>query len=121
MSQLPAQQLKRTWWHSLVTKTQRAYLALRTPASMPISVIQLSDGLLIDLKTNRLVVQGDLNLHTTGTMRLSSDEHVILESGEGTDSRGETQGIWLNPVVDEHGNPYEVADEIDMEDGNGTS
>lgn len=93
---------------------QRAYLALKTPANTPINVIQLSDGLLLDLHSNRIVVSGDLNLHTTGTMRLSSDEHVIFESGGGLDERGEVQGIWLNPVVDENGSPIEVADEIEV-------
>jgi hypothetical protein len=115
MPQLPAQQLKTSWWQTLVNKTQRVFLALRTPANLPINVIQLSDGLLIDLQSNRLVVLGELSLHTTGTMRLTSDEHVIIASGCGTDERGEIQGVWLNPELDESGQPYEIPDEIEIE------
>jgi hypothetical protein len=117
MSQLPVQQSKPTWWREFTTKVQRAYLALRTPASLPVHVVQLPNGILLDLHSNTIVVSGELNIHSTGTMRLSSDEHVILNSGGGKDSRGETQGIWLNAVLDDDGLPVEIAGEIEVDHG----
>jgi hypothetical protein len=84
---------------------------------LPAQIVQMQDGILLDLRTNQIIVTGDLSFHSTGTMRLSSDQHVILESGRGKDVRNETQGIWLNPVLDDDGLPIEIAGEIEVDDG----
>ncbi len=98
-----------------MARTRKAYLAFKSPPTLPSTVIQLSNGVMLDLASNQVIVEGDFSLHSTGNIRLSSDEHVIVESGRGFDDRGEVQGIWLNPVYDDSGQPIEVADEIELE------
>lgn len=69
-------------------------------------VIQLENGLLVDIENKRLVIPTDFHIHTEGTLRLSSDKHILINSGDGFDPiLGTRWGIWLNSDVDNNGEP----------------
>lgn len=67
----------------------------------PSSVVSSSVGQMItyNSKTRRLEITGDFEIHATGNLYLSSDQNIILHSGN---SDGEyTHQIHLNPDLEE--------------------
>jgi hypothetical protein len=70
------------------------------------AVLKLDNGLLVDVTNRRIIIPSDFHLHTQGTLRISSDQHVLINSGEGYDLySGRRWGIWLNTEVDNNGEP----------------
>lgn len=69
-------------------------------------VLKLDNGLLVDIENKRIVIPTDFHIHTEGTLRISSDKHVVINSGDGYDPNiGTRWGIWLNSDVGNDGEP----------------
>lgn len=79
------------WISRLRTRLHWAIAAFRADPKSP--VISLGNGVLWDLSTNVVTVEGDFHLHTTGKMSFTSDSHIILSSGS---NLGGTGNILLN-------------------------
>ena len=61
---------------------------------------------MLDLTNRRIIIPGEFNFHATGNLTLSSDQHVIIKSGQTAEYRaGYVHGIWLNPIQDELNQP----------------
>jgi hypothetical protein len=87
-----------SWFSDLGQRLRWAWTAFRAPSVEP--VVYLADGVQLDLVNRRIFVPGELHIHSGGTMRFTSDSHVILRSGV------ENGGcIWFNTREDEFGNP----------------
>jgi hypothetical protein len=86
------------WWRTLGQRMQWAWLAFTAPSMTP--VVTLEQGIQLDLRSRTIVIPGDFHLHSRGTMRLTSDEHVIVHSGV---ERGGF--IFFNTPEDDRGNP----------------
>lgn len=89
---------------SLLQRLSICYDLLLTRKYSP--VIKTANDVLIDLEKRKIIISGDFHMHCTGDLRLSSDKHILLNSGEGYDSTvGERWGIWLNSDTDSRGKP----------------
>lgn len=82
------------------------------------SQIQLGNGVILDLDNQKIIIPGDFALHTEGNLRLSSDKHVIIKSGQTEEPRpGYIHGIWLNSEEDQFGQPLLDQKDIEIENG----
>ena len=69
-----------------------------------------------DAEKNEIVINMDVNLKVRGKFQVDCEEHMVLNSGKGTDPVLKEQfSIWLNPVVDSKGDF--VVDEEYVEQG----
>ena len=74
-----------------------AYGVLTAPR--PLAVAPVGLPLVYDPVTRRLVITGDFEIHATGNLFLSSDQHVVVQSGN---EGGEyTHHVHLNPDLEE--------------------
>lgn len=79
---------------------QRFKLALQVLVAPRHVVMAPADQLIsYDPIQRRLVIQGDFQIHSTGNLYLTSDQHVILSSGNADGDY--THQIHLNPVLEE--------------------
>ena len=87
---------------------QRIKLACKVLVA-PRHAVAASAGQLIsyDPDNRRLIIQGDFQIHATGNLFLSSDQHVVLSSGN--DGETYTHQIHLNPEL-------EIDDAIHVQD-----
>ncbi len=77
--------------------------------------VAIGQGIVLDLVSNRIVIQGDFELYTKGHLRLRSDKHVIINSGRDEEQRpGYIHAIWLNSDEDDFGRPI-LADDTEIE------
>lgn len=70
------------------------------------------NGVEIDLNRRLVVVSEPFNLHCTENLKLSSNKHVLLESGQGTEHRRPNYlySVWINSPTDQYGDPV-IAEE----------
>jgi hypothetical protein len=70
-------------------------------------IITFANGVVIDIENKRIILPDDFALHTTGNLRLTSDKHIIIKSGQGDepDRPGYQYSIWLNSAEDEAHRP----------------
>lgn len=63
-----------------------------------------------DAATQRWVLEGDLAVHLTGSLRLSTDKHIILQSGRTPvpGRPGYVHGVWTNPPLNAEGQPVRL-------------
>lgn len=93
----------------------RIALAVKAFNKPNVMCIEIGNGVILDLSNNRLVIPGDFEFHAEGNLRLTSDRHIILKSGQDADRReGYTHSIWLNSEEDENGDPL-FSGRIDIE------
>lgn len=91
---------KPSFWQRLKLAAQ----VFRAPVLKP--VVELQNGMKLDLQTGQLIIPGEFNIHATGTLRLTSDEHVIIQSSRQPEDRpGYRYSVWLNPDLDDMGRP----------------
>ena len=88
--------------------TWRCKLAMlafvQAPSLEPI--VKLKDGSYIDLSKKKIVLTGDIHIHCEGNLKLSSDKHILIESGRTKEERnGYLHSIWFNAKEDEQGRP----------------
>lgn len=108
---------KPSWWSELFERCKRAVVAFRTPYE--VTTVRFDNGLVLDLANKCIVVPGDLTIHATGDFTLSSDKHVIIQSGCDPEEReGYVHSVWLNPSFDEQGRPIKEEDDILIEEHN---
>lgn len=63
--------------------------------------LNMGNGILLDLKTKKIIIPQDFHLHCEGDLVLSSAKHVIISSGRTPESReGYTHSIWFNSKLD---------------------
>lgn len=68
----------------------------------------LGQEISVSKKGKVISLKGDFTLHTSGTLKLESDQHVILSSGRGKEERaGYRHSVWLNPDLDTEGRPVQ--------------
>jgi hypothetical protein len=97
----------------LIVRTKLAIKAFSTPVC---SHFEILPGVVFDIENKRIIITGDFSLHTEGNLRLSSDKHVIIKSGQSEEERtGYVHGIWLNSIEDSEGKPL-LADDKHVED-----
>ncbi len=93
-----------TYIRSLFQRLIWSANAFTMPMNNPI--IKLENGILIDLANKHIVIPGEFSLHSQGNFRLSSDQHIIINSGQGYEGREDYRySIWLNSSLDECGRP----------------
>jgi hypothetical protein len=90
---------------SLLQRCKWALSAFNAQAASP--CITLHNGIILDLTSNRLVIPSDFHLHTSGNLKFSSDQNIIISSGNGEDiTRSKyVYGVWINSEEDHLGRP----------------
>lgn len=113
--QLVPDPVKPSWLARLYQRASWAVKAFNATSLSP--VIALENGLLFDPTRNLLIINGDCQIHSTGSMRISARKHVILQSGQ--DDEGDRPGylnsIWFNPELDDENRPIDL--DADIEPG----
>lgn len=105
---------------NIYTRIRNSFRALfQNPSNC---LIKLDDKRTLDITNNRLIIEGDFELHSTGNMKLSCNKHLILQSGcspvEYENSCKLQYSVWYNPTTfDKFGNP--TPEEIAVEQPNG--
>jgi hypothetical protein len=71
------------------------------------SIIELKNGVILDLNQGKIKISGDFHIHATGDFHLTSDKHIIMQSGYGQiDTRiGAPYSVWINSELDHNGIP----------------
>lgn len=66
----------------------------------PSDLAKVSKGspVFYDPETRRLFIDGDFQIHSTGNLILSSDQHVVINSGN--DGMDYTHQVHLNPPLE---------------------
>lgn len=61
----------------------------------------LGEKVLVRKQGKKFFIGGELEVHASGNIRLTSDQHIILTSGNTREDRpGYRHSIWLNPELD---------------------
>jgi len=71
-------------------------------------VIRFSNGVEFDLESNRVVLNEPTHIHAKETLRITTDKHLILNSGQiqvPGKPEGYPYGIWENTQLDDNGDP----------------
>lgn len=74
-----------SWYKELTQRLVWASRAIVTDSNNP--VIRLDNGLSLDLANNRIILEGDFALHTTGQIDLSADGNVIINGHKFVDPK----------------------------------
>jgi hypothetical protein len=95
---------------SLLRRCQWAIQAFNAKAALP--CIKLNNGIILDLTSNRIIIPSDFHLHTQGNLRLSSDQNIIISSGQKQDTERSdyVYGVWINSEEDLLGRPLLAED-----------
>lgn len=73
-------------------------------------IIDLGGGVIIDIKNKKIIIPDGFNIHSSGTLKIETEKHLILSSSEKpTGENGMVYSIWLNPDLDDNGNPIPAA------------
>lgn len=94
-----------------LTRIKTSWKILTSPA-LPAQV-ELAPGVKLNLTDHRIVIAGDFEIATQGTLTISAGKHLILQSARTPEERpGYLHSVWLNPDLDDQGRP--VKDETPM-------
>lgn len=68
----------------------------------------LGEKVQVRKRGKKFFINGELDVHARGNIRLTSDQHIILTSGNTKEDRpGYRYSIWLNPELDNHRRPLQ--------------
>lgn len=66
---------------------------------------------MFDLESKTLHLPADYRIHSTGSLTIASDKHLLFNSGRTPEEReGYLHSIWFNADLDEQGRPIREDD-----------
>lgn len=104
--------------HTRVGFLQRLRLAALAFINAPKfgDVIQIGNsGVTLDLRKNKIVLTQETHIHCTENFTISSDKHLMLDSGRNIegDREGYMNGVWINTDKDHLGRPIQYVTAYD--------